>query len=409
MAKKTKRQKAKRRQQGRTGRTVKERKQVAQRPESPPPFIRARHNIPDQQTLLHGFMEMESLTDEPEFADFELGEHAAAIIAEAIASSDDEVKDLDDVRDEERINDAIAQAKADALLKIVTPALKEDIRHRLQNLSHRLRKTGEKERAEGIEVLAAMLDQPVFPWLLFGPVQRAFDNMTEDLLGLVVLHQALAQAAGRQTEDISPEEWEKLLSDPEVMRRFGDLYESDEILQDVVDLHFDKIEDAVSRRLYNGEIELGLFDDQELILGLAWHDYETEKTEEESVDDEEEEEELKTWARLTIKAAVETLTYLSTPERQQRWAERLEQAIASQHWEQDVQTGLNYLLNMLQAPDLSEAPGRLFVATYLSELRRMEEWLATDSSETEAQEARVQQFKERLARGEPPLEGAPPA
>jgi len=406
MAKKTKRQKAKRRQQGRTDRTVKERKQVARRPESSRPFIRARHNIPEQQTLLHGLMEMESLTDEPEFADFELGEHATAIIVDAIASSDEEVEGLDDVRDEEKIDDAIARAKADALLKIVTPALREDIRHRLQNLSHRLRKTGETERAEGIEALAAMLDQPAFPWLLFGPVQRAFDDMTQDLLGLVVLHQALAEAAGRQSEDLSPDEWEKLLADPEVMRRFDDLYESDEMLQDVIDLQIEKIEDQVSRRLYNGEIELGLFDDQELLLGLAWQDHEIEKAEEEGADDEK--EELKAWASLTITAAMETLTYLCTPERQQRWAERLEQVIAGQHWERDVKTGLNYLLNMLQDPELSEAPGRLFVAAYLSELRRMEGRLATDSSEAEAQEARVQQLKERLARGEPPLEDAPP-
>ena len=103
---------------------------------------------------------MESLADEPEFADFELGEHAAVIVAEAIASTDEEMDRLEEAGDEEAIDRLITQTKSEALQKAVTPAVKADIRHRLERLSRRLHGQGQRQRADSITALISMLDFP---------------------------------------------------------------------------------------------------------------------------------------------------------------------------------------------------------------------------------------------------------
>ena len=383
MAKKKKRRKTKRRRQ-KTSR----------------PAPRYPVGIPDERTLVRGMMEMESLADEPEFADFELGEHAVEIIAEMIADFDEEMKHLEEVGDEEEIDKLIADAKVEAIQKVVTPQVKTDIRRRLERLSHRLQEEGQKERADGIAALALMLDFPPFPWMLFEPVRQAFDDVIQRTLNFVMLHQAIAEAAGQPIINLPPDEVADLLADPDIASRLEARYETDEMLREAMNLEFDRFERAFMKRLFTGQVDLALFTTEELAVGLAWYEHEMDKADIEEADEEEESEEK---VRLIFKALSDALSYLNTPDRRQQWLARLEQAQTEKTWSPDTEAGLGLLRSMLSNPPPAESPNRLLLSAYMSELRKLDERLSTDSNEVQAQEALVAQIRERLRRGEAPL------
>jgi len=117
--------------------------------------------------------------------------------------------------------------------------------------------------------------------------------------------------------------------------------------------------------------------------------------------DEEEESEKK--VRLIFKALTDALSYLNTPDRRQQWLARLEQAQTEKTWSPDTEAGLGLLRSMLSNPPPAESPNRLLLSAYMSELRKLDERLSTDSNEVQAQEALVAQIRERLRRGEAPL------
>ena len=379
----------------------KERRKTRQRRQKTSrPATRYPAEIPDERTLMRGMMEMESLADEPEFADFELGEHAVEIIAEMIADFDEEIKHLEEVGDEEEIDKLSADAKVEAIQKVVTPEVKTDIRRRLERLSHRLQEEGQKERADGIAALALMLDFPPFPWMLFEPVHQAFDDVIQHILNFVTLRQAIAEAVGQPIIDLPPGEVTDLLADPDIASRLEARYETDEMLREAMNLEFDRFERAFMKRLFTGQVDLALFTTEELAVGLTWYEHEMDKADLEESDEEEESEKK---VRLIFKALTDALSYLNTPDRRQQWLARLEQAQTEKTWSPDTEAGLGLLRSMLSNPPPAESPNRLLLSAYMSELRKLDERLSTDSNEVQAQEALVAQIRERLRRGEAPL------
>jgi hypothetical protein len=401
MAKKNRRQKTRRLQQKRAARAAKEKKRRrGQRPSPSHVFSGAPSDLPDQQTLVRGLMEMESLADEPEFDDFELDEHASEFVAEAIASTDKDIVRLEESGDEETISQLIADATSEALHKAVTPAVKGNIRRRLDRLCRRLRREGQTQRAEYIAALVPMLDFPPFPWEMFEPVRRAFDAVVGQTLSYIILHQSVAEAAGRSAEDIEPDEWGSLLEDPEVMRRFEAKWETDEILQEVMDSQYEKFEEAFTQSLFAGQLDLALFDDEELAVGIAYYEHALDQTTADELDGSEEPYGL---ARLMVRASVDALRDLYTPARRQRWLEHLEQTRTAKARSPDVETGLRILYDDLSVPPDPESPTRFLLSAYLGELYKMNAQLAADSSTATHQRARIREIKERLERGEPSL------
>lgn len=93
MKKKQKRQK---RLQQKQARQKPRRRRARSRTRAAAPFrAPAPHqlaSIPDERTLMAGMMNMETLGDEPEFADFTLGEHTFEIIAEMMTESDEDIQ-----------------------------------------------------------------------------------------------------------------------------------------------------------------------------------------------------------------------------------------------------------------------------------------------------------------------------
>ena len=345
MTKKKKRQKPRRQQQKRAGR-AKARRQ-ARRKSPSLPYLDLPGDLPDQQTLVRGMMEMESLTDEPEFADFELGEEATEIAARLFIDTDDEMNRLEEAGDEEGIERLVSETKSEALQKVVTPAVKADIRRRLDTLGRRLRRQGQRQRADGIAALASMLDFPPFPWVMFEPVRQAFDDVIERVVDSIVLRQSVAEAAGRSMADIGPDEWGRLLKDPEVASRFGALYETNEMVRETMARGLERVDKAFIRHIATGQKDLALFSAKELALGIAWYEYERGQAGAEPADQDEESEQ---GGRLIIEASAGALRYINTPDRRQQWLDRLEQIKSTRAWPPEIEMGLTILSQELADP-----------------------------------------------------------
>jgi hypothetical protein len=403
MSKKKKRQKDRQKQQKRTAAgAAKERKrQHPQRRGASPLAAYSPANLPDQQMLVRGMVEMESLAEEPEFDGFKLGKDAFEIAANMIADSDKEMGRLEEIGDEAGIERLVAEAKMETIAQVVTPAVRVDVRRRLERLSRRLREEGQKQRAESLAALLPMLDWPLFPWALFEPVHRAFEDVLEQSFSLALLYKALAKAAGRPIKDIGPDEWQSLLQDPEIVRRFEAEYKDDEAFQKMLENQIQKIEGAFADSLFQDRVDLGLFDDEELAVGLAWYERECGQ----AADERGEDEDAKSDGRPqpTIRATASALSYLNTPARRQRWLERLERLEPQEHWPSEIEDGLRLLKEMLAVPGQPEQPEHPLVAVYLVEMVRMSRRLQVDSSENEEQEERIREIQARLDRGEPPL------
>ncbi|MBC7248814.1 MAG: hypothetical protein H5T62_00890 [Anaerolineae bacterium] len=387
MAKKKRKQKKDKKKRQRQRRTQ---QQQRTRPRSPIPA-----SVPDEQMVLKAFLTMETLADEPEFSDFKLDEHAADIIARTIADSDDEIQRLEKAGDEKAIDRLISEASLEALEKIVTPALKNDIRQRLKHLSRRLQQEGQMERAESIATLAYILDFPAFPWMLFTPLTEAFRNTVQQILSMVTIYHYIAEAVGHPVDDLSPEELMNLLNDPKVASYIEELYEEDETLREFLDSQFERAEDELIDLLFTNQIHLGLFTFEELALGIAWSD---KTLEEAGITDDEIQ-----YTQVVLEACFETLSHLYTPEQREQWRHRLEQAEKEARFSREAQVALKVVLPTLSDPEYADAPSHLLLCAYIGEINRLQEQLSTsDSPEAQAQLALIQQIKDRLKAGEPP-------
>jgi len=397
MTKKKKRQKTRRQRQKRAARARRRRQARRKSPSLPYPHLPG--DLPNQQTLMRGMMEMESLTDEPEFADFELGEEATEIAVRWFIDTDDEMNRLEEAGDEEGIEQLVSETKSEALQKAVTPAVKADIRRRLETLGRRLGGQGQRQRADGIAALASMLDFPPFPWVMFEPVRQAFDDVIERAVDSIVLRQSVAEAAGRSVADIGPDEWGRLLKDPEVASRFGALYETNELVQETMARGFERVDKAFMRHIATGQSDLAVFSAKELALGIAWYEHERDQVEAEPADQDEESEQ---GGRLIIEASASALCYINTPDRRQQWLDRLEQIRSTRAWPPEIEMGLTMLSQELADPPDPERPERLLLI-YLGELFRMDDQLSADPGASQDQVALIQEIGERLEKGEPPL------
>lgn len=394
MAKKKRKQKKNTKQRQR--RTPQQRRT---RPRSPIPA-----SVLDEQMVLQAFLTMDTLADEPEFSDFKLDEHAADIIARMIADSDDEIQRLEEAGDEKAIDRLISEARLEALEKIVTPALKNDIRQRLKHLSRRLQREGQMKRAESIATLAYILDFPAFPWMLFTPLTEAFQNIVQQILSMVTIYHYIAEAVDHPVDDLSPEELLNLLNDPKVASHIESLYEEDEVLREFLDSQFERVEDELVQSLLTNQIHLGLFTFEELALGIAW----SNKTLEEAgiTDDEIQymgKEVQEDSAKVVFKACFEALSYLYRPEQREQWRHRLEQAEKGARLSREAQVASKFIRPTLSDPEYADSPDQLLLCAYIGEMNRLQEQLSTsDSPEAQAQLALIQQIEDRLKAGEPP-------
>lgn len=289
----------------------------------------------------------------------------------------------------------------EAITQAITPAVRADVRRRLERLIHRLRAEGQKQRAESLAALLYLLNGPLFPWMMFEPVRRAFDDLLAQSLRLALVYQTLAKAAGRPATDIGPDEWQNLLQDPEIASRFEAEYKDDEVFQEILEDQIRKIENAFADSLFRDRVDLGLFDDEEIAVGLAW--YEHERGQDAKEEDEDEDAESDEQPSLAIRATLSALSYLNTPARRQRWLERLERLEPQEHWPSEIEGGLSLFKEMLTTPGLPERPEHPLMAVYLAEMVEWSRRLEVDSSENEEQKKLIQEIQARLDREEPPL------
>jgi len=367
------------------------------------PFrARALHRwagIPDERTLMAGLMKAETLGDEPEFADFTLGEDINDIIGEMMAESDEDIQRLEEAGQEEEIDRLISEASMSALAKAVTPAVKADIRHRLDQLSQRLQQEGQSQRASSMAALSQMLDFPAFPWVMFGPVRQAFDDAVREFTGSLLIHMAVAEAAGVPFAELAPGQSANLLADPNVRQRLEALYEQDEMFREVLDSQFDQVYDEFLDDLLDGDLTLGLFTAEELLLLSALIDHQRQLTESGPAPSDEEAS-----ASGTLEVAQQTLQMLNTPERRQRWRDRIAQLEADgEELSGPMRAVLLLFRGPLTEPVEDDALIPLLISAYVGETRLQEKCAESDPALSEELEETFTRILERLERDEPPL------
>lgn len=355
--------------------------------------------IPDERTLMAGMMEIETLGDEPEFANFTLGEDINDIIGKMIAGSDEDIQRLEAAGKEKEIDRLISEVRMSALEKAVTSAVKADIRRRLDQLSHRLQREGQSQRASSMAALLQILDFPAFPWVLFGPVRQAFDDAVREFIGSLMVHTAIAKVAGVSVTELTPERVASLLADPTAQQRFQALREQDEMLREVMDSQFDRVYKEFLHDLFQGDLTLGLFTAEELMLlsALIYRQRQLAKSGPEPSDE-------KILADEAFQAAQQAVQTLNVPERQQHWRARIAQQLeAGEELSGPMQAALFLFRETLTEPVENEALMPLLIAAYLGEFRLQQERAESDPALSEELEETFTRILERLERDEPPL------
>jgi len=355
--------------------------------------------IPDERALMAGLMEIETLGDEPEFADFTLGEDINDIIGEMMAESDEDIQRLEEAGQEEEIDRLMSEASMSALAKAVTPAVKADIRHRLDQLSRRLQQEGQSQRASSMAALSQMLDFPAFPWVVFGPVRQAFDDAVREFTGSLLLDMAVAEAAGVPFSELAPGQAADLLADPNVRQRLEALYEQDEMLREVLDSQFDQAYDEFLDDLLNGDLTLGLFTAGELILPSALIEHQRQLTESEPGPTAEEAS-----TSENVQAVQRALQMLNTPERRQRWRDRIAQLEGDgEELSGSMRAVLLLFRGALTEPIEDDALMPLLIAAYVGEIDLQQKRAESDPALSEELEEIFNRILKRLEHDEPPL------
>jgi len=357
-------------------------------------------DIPDERELVEGLMEIETLGDEPEFADFDLGEDINVIVGEMIAESDEDIQRLEAAGKEREIDRLMSEASMAAMEKAVTPAVKADVRRRLDQLSRRLREEGQSQRANSLAAVSQMLDFPAFPWVMFGPVRQAFDDAVREFIGSLLMDMALAEAAGVPVTELTSEKASSLMADPAVQQRFRAIYEQDETLREALDTQFDNAYGEFLEALFNGDLTLGLFTVEELLLlsALIYRQRQLAGSEPEPSEEEPMADEI-------VQAAQRALQILNTPERRQRWQDRIAQLEADgEELSGPMQGVLLLFREALIEPIEDDALMPLLTAAYVGEIELQQERAESDPALSEELEETFTRILERLERGEPPLD-----
>lgn len=396
MSKRKSKKQQKRLQQKRAQRTRKRRPRARERA----PYGPAPDQLPTPATLAAAMMELEHLGDEPEFADLasRLEDDLVPVIAEMIAGTDDDIQRLEAQGDEEGIDRLIADAKSAALNAFITPAFVAEVRRRLTRLSRRLRREGEKRRAAQFDELMQMLDTPFFPWPMFGPLIDAFSETTEKVTTQILLHTSVAEAAGLSSGDVTFEQMTELLQDPNVLGRLQERYETDAELRELLDAQFDQLYEGLAEALFKGELNLGLFNWEELTLWNALIDHRMA----ESDADEQQDEPDGVDIELLADALKETVRLLNTPARQARWRERLAQ-LQRDEPAGDTQVLLSLLQDIFADPQAAEEMENWLIRAYVGEHSLLQDRLDDDETLDVQFEESIERILTRLEQGEPPL------
>lgn len=401
MTKKKKRKRQKRSLQKRAQRESK-RRRVQPRTSAASPFrvpapLRSA-GIPDERTLMAGLMEIDTLGDEPEFADFTLGEEVVYIVGEMIAESDKDIQRLEEAGQDEEIDHLMSKARMSAMGKAITPAVKADIRRRLDQLSRRLQREGQSQRASGLAAISQILDFPPFPWVLFGPVRDAFDDAVREFAATLMINTAVANVAGVPVAELTSAQAADLLADPTVQQRLEALYGQDEMLKEVVESQFDRVYGEVKDGLFNGDLSLGLFTAEELLLLGAFLHHQRQVTESQPTEEDAS-------ASGVVQAAQRTFQTLNTPERRQRWRAHLTQLEADgRELSGLMQAALLFFHDALTEPVEDDYLEPWFIAAYVGEMGLQQERAESDPALSEELEETFTRILERLERDEPPLD-----
>jgi hypothetical protein len=187
--------------------------------------------------------------------------------------------------------------------------------------------------------------------------------------------------------------------DPAVMQRFEKRLAEDDELRDLFYDRYDQLYAELDRAVYAGDIQLGLFTDEELAMWMALLSHRLNQS---GVDWRAQDKLAQENAEAMAESVVEMVRLLNTPERRVRWRERLDQ-IAREDPPGEVQSLLLLLEHALADSDQQEELESWLIKAFAGEHASFKRRQATDTALAERVRAVYKHALERLEQGKPLL------
>lgn len=240
-----------------------------------PPAWRGNEQLYDY--LVHILRDSHTLRQEPEFRDlyFDL-EQTAEVNARVMAKHEKKLREMANKSKDER-QEYYDEVRIEAIEELATPEFRQEVLHRLQNLSKRLASGRDAQKKEIALMLQPVLQMQQIPWGICGLITSIYEASTERVQK--EFEQGVAEV--EKILQIAEKEGnlEKLLALPESSPEIAGLLKAVRAkpammkqLEQNTNHALDELEQAIAR----GEVELGLFTEKEVErVFIAMNEYVT--------------------------------------------------------------------------------------------------------------------------------------
>ncbi|MEA3351133.1 MAG: hypothetical protein U9Q82_10965 [Chloroflexota bacterium] len=251
-------------------------------------MVRKRHkrsqstprNLPDLDVMASGVDRLEDmlfetllasdvLVDEPEFVDLYFDENNVIDIAEKIYRKYKKKLHQAEKKGIEEVVPVHEDMQIEVIDRILTPEIRADILIRLERLLKRLKPASDMEKVVMVSAVHSALTTNI-PWglcgLIFAIFQRTLDEAkpTEEEFKL---RDDLAALVG---EDLTPDEITKMQQDPEFLKELEEKIADDHDFVERLTSYTDKMIDDFYADLWNGNIQIILFEENEIVDHLSF-------------------------------------------------------------------------------------------------------------------------------------------
>lgn len=219
--------------------------------------------------LLPPALDSADLVDEPEFADIAIPPlEATQTYIEVIQEQGIESEDIADLDEEER-EEAIAEALDETTARLLTPALRQQLRTGLIDLRARLRRTKQVNELPRVAAVQMFLESDQD-----GQIIASLGLVQEIVRRGIVFGFQVAEAidqlkTAEETDgELTPEALRQQVAQSEALQRLTATLEATPGLRRFLEEQIDELEDAGRRALFEGKLRLDLYTEAE-IAGAA--------------------------------------------------------------------------------------------------------------------------------------------
>jgi hypothetical protein len=222
---------------------------------------------PGMEELLFSIVASEDLANEPELKSILINPvqcvNTYAEVGEEMGYTPQTLADLPE-EDHEEVQMQILET---SVQRVLTRALQQEIRAGLKALRARWQKEGKPEAAARVAALQSFLDEEKgnSAWAMLGVVQAIFHRSM--MIGFELFEATAATFDTDGTTEESTSLYERL-SQPDATQKIAALLQEHPEVRDFMEGEADRTWDEGQEAIYSGELDLGLFTEEELREGL---------------------------------------------------------------------------------------------------------------------------------------------